>query len=134
MKVFHNKETNQVIIVLGNDAVSFYNYGDDDPLSAAKIFVGNNGNLDSTVSTCKLISIAGTPLFDIKPIIEPPTDSIGQLPNSAKRKNKQCEHSQPTNNTKQLTNSTADSTKTEQTITSIPLHPEPSETGNREEM
>jgi len=94
MRIYHNKETNQVIIVTDNLAYSFYNYAGDHPVSAAREFIDTPNGLADLSSTCEEIEL---PAMDDKTTRISATIGPGPLVNkngTPINKDKSCEHSQ----------------------------------------
>lgn len=67
MRIFHNKITNQVIVVVNDWAYSFYNYTHDNPITTAIESLDSNNNLTYSASACEELQIPGQPLLPEKP-------------------------------------------------------------------
>jgi len=93
MRIFHNKETNQTIIIADNKAWSFYGYPHDNPVHTARQLLEGKGLHLGISNTCDEIEV---------PVANDTEASIQKGINMAKKelhkhktkqKDKSCEHS-----------------------------------------
>lgn len=91
MRIFHNDQSNQVVIVIDDCAYTFYAYQHDDIIEAANDYIHPQTDLKGYHGVCKELTIPQTKQTIQKPIIEKPTDSIGQIPQPNTKGRPQCE-------------------------------------------
>ena len=97
MRIFYSKTTNHTIIIKDDQAWAFYGYPYNKPTDNLHEFLADVQSYIDLNPPSKLVYSNNTNKTPEKPIIEKPTDQIGQNFYNKTYKELKCEHSQKKN-------------------------------------
>jgi len=85
MRIFYNKETNQVIFVMGQQAICFYRQNQESIVTIAQQIINADKEYLPFACLCDEIELPVTDELPEKPTTEQPTDTIEQKPKLKKK-------------------------------------------------
>ncbi len=131
MRIFHNKETNEVIVVYGKKATSIYCYQNDHIPSVAHAIVNELTTMQHKICPCEEIKLPAIEKTEKPKMQEHAFHLPEPKPKEIWEHNTKCEHSQTKNNSQSSITSTADSEQTTTTTSPPSTQPKQPKDGNQ---